>query len=82
MLGIADDCLLKLLLIFRTFSWLLCAQGVKELSDDEENDIIAYKFDERAERAELGIKGWHGEESYETLERRCLCVLVCIVTCV
>lgn len=57
------------------------SQGVKEIPDEDERDMVALKFNEKAELAKLGVKRSYGEESYNTLERRCGSVCVFVQFC-
>ncbi|KAK9908513.1 hypothetical protein WJX75_008994 [Coccomyxa subellipsoidea] len=46
--------------------------GVRDISDEDRQDISAFPFDEDSEAASLGLKSHYGEEGYSTLERRWL----------
>lgn len=60
--------------LHRPFPHVCCCmrimQGVREVSELDQSDIEAYPWDEEAERAALGVVGWHGEAGYSTLEQR------------
>ena len=45
-------------------------QGVGDITDEDKGDIAAFGHKEAEERQALGIKDWHGEAGFSTLERR------------
>ena len=48
----------------------LLYRGVRERTEKDKADAVAFPFDEAAEMASLGAMGPHGEEGFTTLERR------------
>ncbi len=52
---------------------------MREISEEDQQDLAAFPFDEDSEVANLGLKTHHGEDGYSTLERRYALLLDCLM---